>query len=177
MSWLKAGTLQVMRLLSEGQAPSRSWAPYVVTAAAVSAAAVAGAAAVDPNSTWYEHLEKPAFQPPPWAFGAVWTPLYASIAWAGGHALQQARGRNRSALAASLGVNLVLNTAWNWLFFRRQSPKAGLVGTLLLDMSNIALISRTAGADRAAARALLPYAGWCAFATVLNGAIVRRNPA
>ncbi|MFE2536705.1 TspO/MBR family protein [Streptomyces sp. NPDC059371] len=166
-----------MRLLSEAQAPSHSRVPYVITAAAVSATAVAGAAAVDPSSAWYRRLEKPAFQPPPWAFGAVWTPLYTSIAWAGGHALQQARGRRRRALAASLGVNLVLNTTWNWLFFGQQSPKAGLVGTLLLDMSNVVLIRQMAEVDRSGARALLPYAGWCAFATVLNGAIVQRNSA
>nr|WP_243769371.1 tryptophan-rich sensory protein [Streptomyces cyanogenus] len=24
------------------------------------------------------------WQPPPWAFGVVWTPLYATIAYAGG---------------------------------------------------------------------------------------------
>jgi tryptophan-rich sensory protein len=133
--------------------------------------------AVDPDTTWYRRLDKPAFQPPPWAFGVVWTPLYASIAWAGGHALQQATGRRRRALAASLAANLVLNAAWNWLFFRRQSPKAGLVGTLLIDLSNIVLIRRTADVDRTGARALLPYAGWCGFATALNAAIVKRNPA
>ncbi|MFF3448372.1 TspO/MBR family protein [Streptomyces sp. NPDC002667] len=166
-----------MRLLSEKQAPSHRLVPYVVTATAVSAAAVAGAAAVDPDNAWYRRLDKPAFQPPAWAFGAVWTPLYASIAWAGGHALQQATGRRRRALAAALGANLVLNTAWNWLFFRAQNPKAGLAGTLLIDLSNIVLIRRTADVDRAGAWALLPYAGWCGFATALNAAIVKRNPA
>ncbi|MFD5814170.1 TspO/MBR family protein [Streptomyces sp. NPDC127038] len=166
-----------MRILSEKRVPSHSLVPYVVTAAAVSAAAVAGAAAVDPDSTWYRRLAKPAFQPPPRAFGAVWPPLYASIAWAGGHALHQATGRRRRAPAAALGANLALNTAWNWLFFRAQSPKAGLVGTLLIDLSNLVLIRRTADVDRAGAWALLPYAGWCGFATALNAAIVKRNPA
>ena len=37
-------------------------------------------------------LAKPRWQPPPRAFGLVWTPLYASIAWAGGHALQRTTG-------------------------------------------------------------------------------------
>ncbi|MGW1963561.1 TspO/MBR family protein [Streptomyces sp. NPDC001935] len=166
-----------MRLLSEGQAPSSSRVIYVVTTTAVAAAAIAGSVAVDPDSAWYRRLEKPAFQPPPRAFAMVWTPLYASIAWAGGHALQQATGRHRRALGSSLAVNLILNGTWNWLFFRRQSPKAGLVGTLLLDLSNIVLIRRTAKVDRTGARALLPYAGWCAFATALNAAIVQRNPA
>lgn len=165
-----------MRLLSEGHTKPSIRFPYVVTATAVAATAVAGAAAVDPDSAWYRHLDKPAFQPPAWAFGAVWTPLYASLAWAGGHALQRAGGEHRRALTAALGTNLVLNAAWNWLFFRGRSPRAGLAGTLLIDLSNIALIRRTADVDRTAARALLPYAGWCGFATALNAAIVRRNP-
>ncbi|MFD3475953.1 tryptophan-rich sensory protein [Streptomyces sp. NPDC058695] len=54
--------------------------------------------------------------------------------------------------------------AWTWLFFGHRSPRAGLVGTLMLDLSNIELIHRTARVDTDGARALLPDAGWCAFA-------------
>ncbi|GGQ11114.1 tryptophan-rich sensory protein [Actinomadura coerulea] len=154
---------------------SGRWAVYGATAAAVTAAAAAGAKAVDPDSRWYRALDKPPWQPPSWAFGVVWTPLYATVAWAGGRALLRSRGRRRRALAASLGVNLALNAGWNHLFFGRRSPGAGVAGTLLLDVSNAELIRRTARADRAAAAALLPYAAWCAFATALNGDIAYRN--
>ncbi|MFF4168730.1 TspO/MBR family protein [Streptomyces sp. NPDC001744] len=149
---------------------------YGVTAVAVAAAAAAGAAAVDPDTAWYRALRKPAWQPPPWTFGAVWTPLYASLAVAGGHALGRTRGRERRRLATGLGANLVLNAGWNWLFFRLRSPRAALAGTALLDLSNADLIRRTARADPGAARALAPYAAWCAFATALNASLVRRNP-
>lgn len=148
---------------------------YAATAAAVTATALAGSAAVDPNSDWYRSLRKPDWQPPSWAFGVVWTPLYASIAWAGGRALSRAQPGQRRALAASLATNLALNATWNWLFFRARSTKAGVAGTALLDLSNAELISRTARTDRAAAAALLPYAAWCAFATALNVSIARRN--
>lgn len=148
---------------------------YGLTSAAAAVAAAAGARAVDPGSSWYAGLAKPPWQPPPQAFGLVWTPLYASIAWAGGHALERSAGRQRTALAASLGVNLAVNTAWNWLFFGLRSPRAGLAGTLLLDLSNAELIRRTARTDPAAAAALVPYALWCAFATALNADIARRN--
>ncbi|GAA2266404.1 tryptophan-rich sensory protein [Actinomadura luteofluorescens] len=154
---------------------STRWAVYGATAAAVTATAAAGAKAVDPDSRWYRALDKPPWQPPSWAFGVVWTPLYASVAWAGGRALLRSQGRRRRALAASLGVNLVLNAGWNHLFFGRRSTGAGVAGTLLLDASNAELIRRTARADRAAAAALLPYAAWCAFATALNGDIAYRN--
>ncbi|THA51468.1 tryptophan-rich sensory protein [Streptomyces sp. A1136] len=148
---------------------------YAFTAAAVTAAAVLGARAVDAESRWYRGLRKPSWQPPPRAFGAVWTPLYASIAWAGGRALTRARGPARRRLAVSLGVNLTVNAAWTWMFFGLRSPRAGLAGTLLLDLSNAELLRRTARTDARAAAALLPYAAWCAFATALNTSIASRN--
>ena len=152
-----------------------SWTTYALTSAAAGAAAAVGARAVDPGSSWYRGLAKPSWQPPPRAFGLAWTPLYASIAWAGGHALQRTRGRQRNALAASLATNLAVNTAWNWMFFGLRSPRAGLAGTLLLDLSNAELIRRMARTDPRAAAALVPYALWCAFATILNADIARRN--
>ncbi|MFE0684372.1 tryptophan-rich sensory protein [Streptomyces sp. NPDC058961] len=47
---------------------------------------------------------------------------------------------------------------------------------MLLNVSNVDLIRRTARLDRRAAQTLLPYAVWCAFATALNASIVRKNP-
>jgi len=151
------------------------WRTYAATAAAVTAAAAIGSEAVNAGSAWYRSLAKPPWQPPSWTFGVVWTPLYASIAWAGGRALLRARGRGRRALAAGLGVNVALNAAWSQLFFGLRSTKAGLVGTVLLDISNADLIRRTAAVDPVAAGALVPYGAWCAFATALNADIARRN--
>ncbi|MFA1546951.1 TspO/MBR family protein [Actinomadura chokoriensis] len=152
-----------------------AWRTYAATGAAVTATAAIGSKAVNANGAWYRSLSKPPWQPPSWTFGLVWTPLYASIAWAGGRALLRARGRRRRALATSLGVNLLLNAAWSQLFFGRRSLKGGLAGTVLLDMSNADLIRRTAPVDAAAAGALVPYAAWCTFATALNADIAHRN--
>jgi tryptophan-rich sensory protein len=154
---------------------TRRWVTYAATAAAVTATAAAGSVAVDTGTRWYRTLDKPSWQPPSWAFGAVWTPLYASIAFAGGHALLRTRGRARREVAVALGANLLANAGWNWLFFGRRSVVGGLAGTLALDASNLDLIRRTAKYDSVAAGALVPYAAWCLFATALNGAIARRN--
>ncbi|QEV09913.1 TspO/MBR family protein [Streptomyces prasinus] len=159
-----------------GSSRSRTWRRYGAAAAAVAATATAGARAVDADSTWYRTLRKPSWQPPPWAFGAVWTPLYATIAYAAGHSLGRAGdARQRRRLVGSLAVNLGLNAGWNWLFFARHSPTAGLAGTLLLNLSNADLLYRTARVDRTAARVLLPYATWCCFATALNASLTRLN--
>lgn len=148
---------------------------YTAAAAAVTATAIAGSKAVNTGTLWYRTLQKPSWQPPSWAFGAVWTPLYASIAWSAGHAASATSGRSRRKLLVAYGVNLAANAGWNWLFFHRRSTVAGLLGTLALDVSNADLIRRTARHDPAAARALVPYAAWCLFATALNGSIARRN--
>ncbi|MFF4578850.1 TspO/MBR family protein [Streptomyces sp. NPDC001389] len=153
-----------------------TWRAYAATTAAVAATAAVGARAVDADSTWYRALAKPSWQPPPAVFPWVWSPLYASLAYAGGRALSGTRGRARRELAVSLASNLALNAAWTWTFFRLRSPRAGVVGTLLLDASNLELIRRTARTDPTAAACLVPYAAWCAFATALNTAIARRNP-
>ncbi|MFF9362547.1 cytochrome d ubiquinol oxidase subunit II [Streptomyces griseoluteus] len=158
-----------------GRSRPRRWVPYAVCAGAVTATAVAGARATRPDARWYRELNTPDWQPPPWAFGAVWTPLYASIAVAGGRALNAARGPQRKALAGEFAANLALNAGWSNLFFRLRSPLAGLAGTLLLDASNVRLLTRVARTDRKAAVVLLPYAAWCAYATCLNASIVARN--
>ncbi|MEU6404242.1 TspO/MBR family protein [Streptomyces sp. NPDC046985] len=160
-------------VLGEGASEGR-WA-YAAAGAAVGLAAWAGARATGPSDAWYKTLNKPDWQPPTWAFPVVWTPLYASIAWSAGHALNRSRGRERAALAAGFGVNLAVNAAWTWLFFGRRSPASGVGGALLLDASNLALIRRVARSDPKAAAALGPYAGWCGFATVLSASIARRN--
>ncbi|MCC0100441.1 tryptophan-rich sensory protein [Streptomyces flavotricini] len=159
----------------EAHQKRRRWRYYAAASAAVTATAALGSVAVDPASSWYRSLDKPAWQPPPQAFGVVWTPLYISLAVAGGRALGAAQGKDRVRVAASLGTNLALNAAWTWLFFGCRSPRAGLFGTLLLDFSNAELIHRTWRVDRTAAKMLAPYALWCAFATGLNGSLAARN--
>lgn len=172
-----AGHISVMRVLapSRRRETKRRWPAYALAAAAVTTTAVTGARGVDPHSAWYETLSKPPWQPPSWAFGAVWTPLYGSIAFAAGHAANRAGGGERRRLAGALAANLALNASWSRLFFAARSPRAGLAGTALLTLSTLGLLRVTVRVDRTAAAALIPYAAWCAFATTLNADIVRRN--
>lgn len=147
-----------------------------VTALAVAATAVAGGVATDPASDWYRRLDKPSWQPPSWAYGVVWTPLYATIAGAAARVLDRSHGARRRAFAATLAADLALNAAWTPLFFRLRSPRAALAGVAALDAANVALVAQAWRVDRRAGAALLPYLAWTGFATALSAAIARRNP-
>ncbi|MEU6841595.1 TspO/MBR family protein [Streptomyces sp. NPDC046716] len=150
----------------------RSYGPV---GAAVVAAAALGSLAIDPRDSWYRSLEKPPWQPPPAAFGAVWTPLYISIAAAGGRTMQRAPAGERPRWGSALAVNLALNAAFGWSFFKARTPYAGLAVTAATALSSWDLVRRSARIDRGAAAALVPYATWCTFATALNAEIARRN--
>jgi translocator protein len=149
------------------------------TAAAVAACAGLGSiASREVDSGWYRTLRKPRIQPPPVAFPLVWTTLYADIAVTSAVALDRLRAPaddEERSYAVALGLNLVLNTAWSWVFFRfhRLGPAVLVAGALTA--SSVDLVRRTTAADGRAGAALAPYAGWCAFATVLSAAVWRVN--
>jgi benzodiazapine receptor len=96
------------------------------TAVATAATAVAGSIATDPSDGWYRRLRKPSFQPPAAAFPVVWTALYADIALTGATALDGLADRSlpdeRRRYRRALVVNLMLNGAWSWLFWRARRP-------------------------------------------------------
>jgi tryptophan-rich sensory protein len=149
----------------------------VKTGLATAVTATAGTLATDPDSAWYRSLDKPAWQPPPAAFPAVWTPLYASIAFAAARALDASTSAaQRSRLRRAYGINLALNAGWNALFFRARRPRLALAELIVLNAANLLLLRRAWQADRLAGATLLPYLGWTGFATGLNAAIAARNP-
>jgi benzodiazapine receptor len=144
--------------------------------AAGAAAGIGGlASGTGASTSWYRRLDKPPWQPPPRTFGIVWPVLYGMIAYSTGRAMDRAPQRERQAISQALGVNLALNTAWTWLFFRARSPRTALADIAALNASNALLVRRVWTADRRAGLLLLPYAAWTAFATLLNGDIARRN--
>ncbi|MFY0407575.1 TspO/MBR family protein [Solicola sp. PLA-1-18] len=147
------------------------------TATAVTATAVvgglAGSGADDP---WFRRLRKPAFQPPGAAFPVVWTALYADIAVSTAATLEQMhRPRERAAYQRALALNLVLNAGWTWTFFKARQLPAAVVAAGALAASSADLARRSRDASPRAAVALVPYAGWCGFATFLSATLWRLN--
>lgn len=126
--------------------------------------------------TWYAVLEKPAFNPPSWVFGPVWTTLYTLMgiaAW-----LVWQAGFDRRAVKVALALFIVqfaLNLAWTPAFFGLESPLLGLAVIVPLWVAIVATILGFSRIDRRAAALLVPYLAWVSFATVLNYTIWTLN--
>ena len=125
---------------------------------------------------WYLTLQKPAFTPPGWLFGPVWTLLYFMM----GIALYliwkraEAGAEGRGALML-FALQLLLNVAWSAVFFGRQSPLGGLLIIVALWLTLALTIWRFRQISPLAAGLLVPYLAWISFAAVLNFAIWRLN--
>ena len=128
------------------------------------------------GNDWYDPLKKPSFQPPGWAFGAVWTTLYTMMGIALAAILNEPSSPRRSRALALFVVQLALNFAWSLIFFGGGMIDMGLVAlvamTILVTMTIIAFwrIRPLAGAM------LLPYLAWLCLATALNFETGRLNP-
>lgn len=141
------------------------------------AAAALGSVATAPGtkSSWYQRLDKPAFQPPPLAFPIAWSVLYTQAAVASGMAQAHLDEADARRYRRKLAVNMTLNAGWCWAFFKGQRLGSSVVVAAALAAST-ADLARTAGAAyRPAGGMLVPYTAWTSFATVLTGAIWRRN--
>lgn len=126
--------------------------------------------------TWYIELRKPAFTPPAWIFGPVWTFLYVLMGVA---AWLVWRERGFAGAGTALGVflaHLVLNAGWSALFFGLKRPGTAFAEILLLFGVVVALAVAFHRIRPAAGLLLLPYAAWVAFASFLNFRLWRLNP-
>ena len=121
------------------------------------------------NSSWYLELEKPAFNPPGWVFGPVWTLLYASMAVA---VWDVWRANPRARLAFALfAIQLALNVGWSAAFFGLRSPGLALMEIVVLLIAIAATIYAFRQHRRRAALLMVPYFAWVSFAAVLNASI------
>lgn len=121
---------------------------------------------------WYASLNKPAFNPPDWLFGPVWTMLYVLIAVAGWRIWRVAE----PSIAKALWIaQLALNFLWSPIFFGAKMPGPALVVIVALLATILGFIMTAWNRDRFAAWLFVPYAAWVAFATLLNLAIVWLN--
>lgn len=138
-------------------------------------AAVGAAASVSAGS-FYAELNRPAWAPPAWLFGPVWTVLYAMMgvaAWL----VWLRSGLSGAKIAFALFViQLIANALWSWLFFQWRLGAMAFVEVVILWLLIVATIVAFWQVRKSAAILLFPYLGWVTFASILTFAMWRLNP-
>jgi tryptophan-rich sensory protein len=140
--------------------------------------AVSGVGAVATASsvgTWYQTLAKPPFNPPDWIFAPVWTTLYFMMAIAGWRVWRRDGLRKARSALTLFVLQLGLNMMWSIVFFGLHSIGAALAEILVLLLAILVTTVVFWQRDRIAGMLFVPYAGWVAFATVLNAELWRLN--
>jgi benzodiazapine receptor len=140
------------------------------------AAGGVGALATRNAREFYASLAKPAWAPPGWLFGPVWTVLYVLMGVAAWLVWRRAGWSGASGALSLFLVQLVCNAAWSWIFFAWRSGALAFADIVLLLVLIVATMLAFARVHGLAALLLLPYLAWVVFATALTFAIWRGNP-
>ncbi|HKY66401.1 MAG TPA: TspO/MBR family protein [Acidimicrobiales bacterium] len=147
----------------------REWAALAGFLAASLVVAVLGGLATAGNvDGWYASADKPAWTPPNAVFGPVWSLLYTVMAVAAWLVWREGGWARQRVPLTLYAVQLLLNLAWTPTFFAAEQLTAALVVIAALDLVLVATVRAFRRVQPVAAALLLPYLGWCLFATSLN---------
>jgi benzodiazapine receptor len=131
---------------------------------------IAGAgAALTELGPWYFALKQPAWKPPDYAFGIIWTTIFslcaisAALAW-----VQATTSARKRRLWLLFLVNGALNALWSLLYFKLQRPDWAMAEWAVLWLSVLALVLGLRPYSRLAAWLIVPYLLWVSAAGLLN---------
>lgn len=139
------------------------------------AAALGGIASAQARG-FYQELARPAWAPPGWLFGPVWTLLYALMALAVWLVWRDRGLLGPKAPIALYLVQLALNAVWTWLFFVLHDGFLAFLDVVLLAAMVAATLIAFWRVRRTAGLLLLPYLAWTIFAGALTWSVWRMNP-
>ncbi|MDZ7643276.1 MAG: TspO/MBR family protein [Woeseiaceae bacterium] len=140
-------------------------------------ASVVGARASTQAPAFYAQLDQPAWAPPAWLFGPVWTTLFALMAISAWLVWLSGGLRTRRVALALYVVQLAMNALWSWLFFAWQLGALAFAEVVLLWFLILATLVAFWRIRVVAGVLLVPYLAWVGFAAILNFALWLRNPA
>ena len=127
-------------------------------------------AAMDP---WYYNLVKPAFNPPNWVFGPVWTILYAMMSVAVWLAYNKSKNSNK--ILVIYFVHLFINASWSYVFFYyKQIFLASFVISIIIFFI-LYLMVLYSKYSKPSVVLMLPYFAWSTYALYLNSTIYILN--
>jgi len=127
---------------------------------------------------FYADLARPAWAPPGWVFGPVWSALFLAMAiavWLVWRVPQPSKAR--SAALSLFVIQLVANALWSWLFFEWHLGGPAFAEVLLLWLLIASTLFAFWRLSPAAGLLLVPYLAWVTFASALNYTLWQLNPA
>jgi translocator protein len=132
---------------------------------------ISGLLTADNIPSWYAFLNKPAFNPPDYLFGPVWTGLYLLMGLSLFLIWRSSPGVRRNQALVIFGAQLVLNFSWTFIFFHFRQPGWAFFEIVLVWIAVLAMILFFYRISKTAALLQIPYILWVSFASVLNGMI------
>jgi tryptophan-rich sensory protein len=155
--------------------PAQAVGLTIFLAATAIAAWLGNLATMTSVGDWYPALVKPAWTPPDWLFGPVWSVLYLLMAVS---AWLVWRKRGWRAAAWPLGLyagQLALNSLWSFVFFGLREPSWAAAEIVVLWLAIAATLIAFWRCSIVAGLLLVPYLAWVTFAAALNFSIASMN--
>ncbi len=124
----------------------------------------------------YQSLIQPAWAPPAWLFGPVWTVLYIIIAISFGAVFYRAFTAGLPwMVVAPFVLNLIFNFSFTWLQFGLKNNTLAAIDILLVLATLIWALVAIYPYIKWVALTNIPYLLWVSFATVLQLTITYLN--
>ena len=125
---------------------------------------------------WYAALAKPAWAPPSWLFGPVWTVLYAIITVSFGYVFYQTLlGKLPFWVALPFFLNVIFNIAFTPLQFGLQNNLYASIDVVLVVITLVWALWAIYPYAAWVTYANIPYLMWGLFATALQLTITYLN--
>jgi tryptophan-rich sensory protein len=123
-----------------------------------------------PDSTWFESLQKPVFNPPSWIFAPVWIILYTFMAISifRIYNLTTISNLDKNIMYVLYILQLLLNSSWTPMFFLLQEIGFALMIIVLLLTIISFMLYKYYNLDMISFYLWIPYVVWVLFATLLN---------
>jgi len=119
------------------------------------------------SDSWYVDLVKSPLNPPSFVFGIVWPILYALMAFVS--------FKSADKIWKLFIPQLILNTAWSWMFFFMHAPLLALINISILIFLNQKILVILKIESKLLFWLYVPYVLWLSFAAFLNASIVFLN--
>lgn len=125
---------------------------------------------------WYAALTKPAFTPPGWLFGPMWTALYLLLSVVLYKLVRADMEHSlRRVLMTYFGWQLFLNFLWTPVFFGFHAVFLALCVIAVMIALCIDFIRQAWQVKRVLAYLMIPYTAWLCYAGYLNCGIYILN--